>query len=131
MKDTVGSFDIGSSYGQYQFGLVTLDSNVTAWWDLTTYKAAPEIWNATDNVTSYSSITNTKEIHLGIDEMVAHSFREYEARPIQDGHPRIGIVVTYRSTAYQFSDELMYVSDVREFDSDVNRIAVGIGNNGN
>ena len=65
---------------------------MTREFDLKSYSTKAEILSAVDRIVFNGGGTNT---HLALDELRINGFSETNgARPLSEGHPRVGIVLT-------------------------------------
>lgn len=90
--DIVGSFDIGKASSQAQVAVIKYSTEVRREFDLNTYTNKSQVINAVKKIVYEGGGTNT---HLALDEMTNRAFTTtHGARPVSQGHPRVGIVVT-------------------------------------
>jgi len=122
VENIVRYFDIGLDESQYRVGIVKYSTGVNREFDLKTFDNQNDTIDAVRRITYTAGGTNT---HLAIDEMVQKSYTETNgARPLKNGHPRVGIVVTDGQST---DPPLTVKSALRAHDADINMFAVGIG----
>lgn len=122
VKDVVNSFDVGTGAEHYRFGVITYSNSAKREFDLITYSTKSEILAAVDRIIYTGGGTST---HLGIDEMTLRGFTTVNgARPIEQGHPRVGIVVTDGQSG---NPSATAAAATRAHDADITVIAVGVG----
>lgn len=72
--------------------VIKFSTGVTREFDLNTYTNKSQVINAVKRIVYDGGFTNT---HLALDEMTSRAFTTaHGARPVSQGHPRVGIVVT-------------------------------------
>lgn len=119
--DVVNSFDVGLGDHQYRIGVIKYSNGAVREFNLNTYHNKSDIVNAVNGINYIGGGTAT---HLAIDEMVKSFTAANGARPANEGHPRVGIVVTDgHSNNFQLTNQ----SAIRAHAAGIIMFSVGVG----
>jgi hypothetical protein len=122
IRSAVDVFDVGLGPTQTRIGLIQFATDVFHEFYLTTYTNKTQLLAVINNLPYRGGGTNT---HLALDAMRTVSYTEARgARPLDNGHPRVGIVITDGQSA---NPTLTAQAAKRAHDADISLISVGVG----
>jgi len=120
VKDVIQAFDIG--FDQTRVGVVQYSTTVSRPFDLNDYGNKADMLAAVDRIAYTAGGTNT---HLALDMMTNVSFTAARgARPMNEAHPRIGIVLTDGESTLP---SLTVEAAKRMHDANILAFAIGVG----
>jgi uncharacterized protein YegL len=122
VKSAIDAFDVGPGAQQTRVAIIQFATDVFHECNLTAFTNKTELKEFVGRIPYRQGSTNT---HLALDALRNVSFGPNSgARPLENGHPRVGIVVTDGESN---NAQLTIEAAKRVHDADITVISVGVG----